>query len=468
MKIQLLIALPEQQVRTPVLVEDTLPAGACAADIASQLGYPVVDATGIPIAYRLYSGVGRLALPDNWSLADLAIQAGTCLLLDCVRRKQATLPVARSPLQPTRSVSQVRPWTRRSLLTTALTLGGAALAGLGSGWSFALASHALSVPSRSSHAQHQVDQIRLRLRATLRFTGHQKVVRTVAWSPGGTLLASGGDDARVLVWSPNGVVRTALPQQAPVQSLAWSPEGSRLMTGAASRVAFFSALSGNLLAAGSHRAQVTSVAWARSGQMLAASGSADRRVIVWQTAQYQAQTFFAGHTTAIEAVTFDAAGQTVASSSQGGAVRVWAAANGEERHPFYLDTRAPIPALSFAPVGTTLAAGGFDGEIRLWNGLLCKTTGASDQGRTCTDVPMILQISKQPIRALAWSPEAAHLASGHENGTIVFWSPAHSRTPVLTVPSPSTLPVHAIAWSPDGKRLAEATGTTVTIWDLVS
>jgi WD40 repeat protein len=59
------------------------------------------------------------------------------------------------------------------------------------------------------------------------------------------------------------------------------------------------------------------------------SGSADMRAIIWETRAYQAQTVFTGHTTPIEWVCWAADGQTVASSSQGGSVRVTSVATDE-------------------------------------------------------------------------------------------------------------------------------------------
>jgi WD40 repeat protein len=471
MKIPLLLNVPGQHVRTPVLVENTVPAGACAVILAKQFGYPVADKTGTAMTYRLFSADGGQALPDERSLADLQIGAGACLLLDCVESRCATLPVARPLIQSTQERPPIRSlWTRRSFLLTASVLGCSALTGLGSGWTFAIVSRTLARRGTGSPVAQAPtrNQVPITLSPALRFTGHRQKVRTAAWSPDGTLLASGGDDAQVLVWTPDGVTRAAIAHQAPVQSLAWSPESQRLITGASSQVRFLTALAGSELAVRNHAAQVTSVAWSGQGQMQAASGSADMRVIVWQTSQYQAQTVFAGHTTAIQAVSFSADGQTVASSSQGGAVRVWATANGGELHPFYLDTRLPLPSLAFAPVGATLAAGGNDGVTRLWNGLLCQATGASDQGRICVDAPQRLQLSKQPIRALAWSPDAKYLASGHEDGTLALWSLVQSRNPLLTRSVQHGTPVHAVAWSPDGKRLATAAGTTVTVWNLLT
>src|SRR5438552_2169927 len=70
------------------------------------------------------------------------------------------------------------------------------------------------------------------------FMNHKQMVRSVSWSPDGTLLASGADDAHVFIWNPNGTVQHAIPHPGSVQALAWAPDSQRLVTGSQNRVSF--------------------------------------------------------------------------------------------------------------------------------------------------------------------------------------------------------------------------------------
>jgi WD40 repeat protein len=304
----------------------------------------------------------------------------------------------------------------------------------------------------------------------LTFTGHHQIVRVIAWSPDGRYLASGGDDGQILVWGTDGAVRQRVLHPAAVNALAWSPDSERLVTGAANQVTFLSALSGRVLASfpHAHFSTVTSLAWTTHNQQQVVSGALDQRAIVWHTTPYQPRTIFTRHTAPIEAVSWAADGQTVASSSHGGVVRVWNAESGREVHPLYQDARLPMRAAAFAPIGMQLAVGGDDGVIRLWNGLVCQHTGAVSQGPMCLDTPRRLQSSHSPIRSLAWSPDARYLASGCDDGSFSLWDPAQAQEPLLTVPVQPGSPVHSLAWSPKGLQLAIASGKVVVVWNLRS
>jgi WD40 repeat protein len=302
----------------------------------------------------------------------------------------------------------------------------------------------------------------------LTFASHQQTVRIVAWSPDGRYLASGGDDGQLLVWGTDGVVHQRVVYQAAVTALAWSPESERLVMGAANQVTFLTALTGTVLASFPHEhlATVTSLAWTAHNQQQVVSGALDQRAIVWQTTLYQPQTIFTRHTAPIESVTWASDGTTIASSSQGGVVRVWNAESGQEVHPLYQDAPLPMRAAAFASTGTQLAVGGDDGTIRLWNGLVCQRTGAISAGSICLDTPRRLQSSHNPIRSLAWSPDARYLASGSDDGSFSLWDSVQAEKPLLTLPVQPGSAVHSLTWSPTGQQLAAASGKTVTVWNL--
>ena len=72
----------------------------------------------------------------------------------------------------------------------------------------------------------------------MRLHAHTKAVHTLAWSPDGRFLATGGDDGRLIIWYP---VRGQTPLlevqlNAPVLALTWSPDGKKVATASGNAV----------------------------------------------------------------------------------------------------------------------------------------------------------------------------------------------------------------------------------------
>jgi WD40 repeat protein len=109
-------------------------------------------------------------------------------------------------------------------------------------------------------------------------------VESVAFSPDGTHLATGGDDDTVRLWDPN----TGQPVGQPltghtglVSSVAFSPDGTRLATGSwDNTVRLWDAATGQPVGdpLTGHTGPVNSVAFSPDGTRLATAAGVERRL----------------------------------------------------------------------------------------------------------------------------------------------------------------------------------------------
>lgn len=166
---------------------------------------------------------------------------------------------------------------------------------------------------------------------------HNAHVGVLAFDPTGGVLASGGGDGVVMLWSLAGGEPRALPaQKGEVIGLAFSPDGKRL-----------------------------------------ASGGADSAVTVWnlETRQPASKIELAG--VVVRALVFTPDGETlIVASSRGasdGSIRFWNARSGAP-----LDGRLPHPgvgSIALDASGRWLVSGGLDRMVRLWDLKTKEATG---------------------------------------------------------------------------------------------
>ncbi len=483
----------------PVEVAADAPVAALVPALVKELNLPQTDLFGNQLVYMLrYSSEGRM-LPEDKSLAAAGIAPGAKLALDSYvmngsvvtlmkHTPQSADPAFHSSgtladntsfpiLQRDTSTKLPAVKKRRRLTRRAFLMLGGAILGAGSvGLGYAAYRSILHkgsapimhpAPPHIVATQHVVapPTVPTMAKPMLSFTQHQQPVRSVAWSPDGTMIASGADDAQLLIWDVQGMVHVSVHQGNPVRTLAWSPDGQQMVTGSGNQVTFLKALNGTIVSkSGLHNGMVTSLAWSKLHPEWVVSGALDKQAIVWDTTTYRPQTRFKVHTSPIEAVSWAADGQTVGSASQGGVVRVWNAATGQEVHGYFFDMQVHLRALTFATSGTQLAVGGDDGIVRIWNGLTCQQQQQGNFGMRCLDVPQRLNAHTKAVHALAWSPDGRLLAIGGDDNMLTVWYPARGQRP-LTIQLDA--PLRAISWSPGGKQLATAAGNTVTIWGLM-
>lgn len=159
--------------------------------------------------------------------------------------------------------------------------------------------------------------------------GHTSAVKALAVGPDGDLLATGGADRTVRMWSladgaGKGIYRG---HQDFVMALAYAPDGRRIASGDLSGEVRIWSPRGRrtqrVLKA--HRGAVTALAYSPDGRQLASAGH-DGVVKLWDIARTRASRSLIGHAGDVRSLSFSPDSRRLASSGADGVVRIWTTA----------------------------------------------------------------------------------------------------------------------------------------------
>src|SRR5215475_13950150 len=157
-------------------------------------------------------------------------------------------------------------------------------------------------------------------------TGHAAWVTSVAFSPDGQLLASGGADGTTKLWAVQSreVLRTFSGPTADGMAVAFSPDGKLLASACADGTVNMWAIPSGELAftLKGHAAPVTAVAFSPDGQLLA-TASADKTVKLWLVHNRQELRSIPAHMAWVTAVAFSPNGQLLATAGADKTVKLW-------------------------------------------------------------------------------------------------------------------------------------------------
>ncbi|MBP0031956.1 MAG: PD40 domain-containing protein [Roseofilum sp. Belize BBD 4] len=202
-----------------------------------------------------------------------------------------------------------------------------------------------------------------------------------------------------------------------------------------------------------HQGTVNALACSPDGQTLA-SASYDGTVKLWQVNDGTLLQTLEAHQDEVNALAYSPDGQTLASASYNGTVKLWQVDDGTLLQTLKRKGRQDkVNALAYSPDGQTLASASYDGTVKLWqvdDGTLLQTL--KQKGR------------QDKVNAVAYSPDSQTLASASDN-TIELWK-VDNGTLLHSFTTAESL-VYKVAYSPDGDILAfTSSGKTVKLWQV--
>lgn len=276
-------------------------------------------------------------------------------------------------------------------------------------------------------------------------------VSSVAFSPGGTTLATGDTNGSTYLWKiASSQVTTTLadPHSGGVTSVAFSPRGTTLAVGDANGSTYLwdpatgqrtASLADPPYFAGNG---VTAVAFSPDGATLATSGGG---FYLWDIATKSR--VGVNITTLESTAAFSPDGKMAATGQVGsGIVYLWNTTTAREIKTLTNPGGFTVmDSIAFSPDGSTLAAGFDNGTTYLWN------LATSRVIATLTDP------GGNSVTSLAFSPDGKTLVAGDHDGSIYFWPVASSASPPIpaaTLTTAGDKGVNAVAFSPNGAMVA--------------
>jgi hypothetical protein len=282
--------------------------------------------------------------------------------------------------------------------------------------------------------------------------GHSDWVRSVAFSSDGKTLISGSNDETVRLWDleTRQPIHILTAHEKRVKCVNFSQDGNMLVSASAdSKIKLWDRKTGKCertIATSSNSATILNAISISPNGGIIASGSASTQGLIklWNLETGKRQAAIVAHNSSVLSLAFSPDGQSLASGSKSGIIKLWHLSNVNE--PLYIIDHAHLSdvlSLAISPDNQTLVSSGADRTIKLWN-------LANGEKKP----PHILYGHAGRVWCVAISPDNTKIASASADYTIKIWD-LHTGEQLNTLTG-HLGEVRTVAFSFDGHLLASA------------
>ncbi|RKU22597.1 hypothetical protein C6500_03595 [Candidatus Poribacteria bacterium] len=284
---------------------------------------------------------------------------------------------------------------------------------------------------------------------------HGSSVLTVAYSPvNPSLVVSAGDNGEIKLWNlRNGTAATLGRHDDTVNSIAFSPDGRFLASGGDDYVLkLWNVKHKHLVATHDHitdrlRSQVKAVTFSPNGKMIATGG---RHAKLWDANTRNEIVTFKHHDW-VWAVAFSNDGRLLATGDNRGQVTVWDLQSHRVVTQLHADSEA-VYTVQFSPDAQILAGAGYEGNVKLWTVPDWKPHGTLTSNSTISEI--------------SFSPDSRTLAATSHTSIHLWTIRAGEHIVSLTG---HTDWIRTTTFSPNGSTLiSSGIDGTIRIWDVTS
>jgi len=268
--------------------------------------------------------------------------------------------------------------------------------------------------------------------------GHDRSIGAIAFSPDGTRMLTGSIDYTARVWDvESGEAKLLVRGQGDtVNGAVFAKDGRTfILTGGGGYVKAWDAFADSEVTTCLSNDSLSSAAFSPDGKRIVTS-SRDHKAYVWDTRTRERILRLVGHKTWVYDAKFSPGGDTILTGSD--TARLWNAASGELIRT--LDTHAgKVWAVAFFADGKQALTAGEDKTARLWD----PRTGRAIH---------VLEGHTRSVHAVAASPNGRLVATGSEDRTARIWDAATGKE--LRCLGGHNGRVTCVTFSADSRRIA--------------